>query len=157
MSEDYQTTVTNTGSQRSAEKVRKLSPEQLNLSLPNNTKSESKNISWKKLQEEAVNVGKRSDDDSVGCAVLDSNGDIYTGVTLKTPSETIHAAEVATLSAVSNGEASVDKAVVYTNNEESLCGSCRQLLYDFSDGEAEIRLTGSIEEVEQCSIRKLLP
>jgi cytidine deaminase len=157
MSDDYQTTVTNTGSQRSAEKVRHLSPEQLNLPLPDDVESDDEDVSWEKLQEEAVNVGKRSDDDSVGCAVLDSNGDIYTGVTLETSSETIHAAEVATLSAVSNREASVDKAVVYTDGEESLCGSCRQLLYDFSDGEAEIRLTGSVEEIEQYSIRELLP
>jgi cytidine deaminase len=37
------------------------------------------------------------------------------------------------------------------------CGSCRELLYEFSNGEAEIRLVDPAEGLEQQTIDELLP
>jgi cytidine deaminase len=157
MSDGYQTTVSNTGSQRSAEKVRNLSPEQLDLALPEDTESSDSTVSWEELQKEAVSSAEQHSDGSEGSAVLDSNGDVHTGFTLETPSRIIHAPEIAIISAVADGLTTVDKAVVYTDDGENLCGSCRQLLYEFSDGNAEIRLSNSLGETEQYDIEELLP
>lgn len=157
MSDGYQTTVSNTGSQRSAEKVRNLSPEQLDLALPEDTESSDSTVSWEELQKEAVSSAEQHSNGSEGSAVLDSNGDVHTGFTLETPSRIIHAPEIAIISAVADGLTTVDKAVVYTDDGENLCGSCRQLLYEFSDGNAEIRLSNSLGETEQYDIEELLP
>jgi len=157
MSDGYQTTVSNTGSQRSAEKVRNLSPEQLDLALPEDTESSDSTVSWEELQKEAVSSAEQHSDGSEGSAVLDSNGDVHTGFTIETPSRIIHAPEIAIISAVADGLTTVDKAVVYTDDGENLCGSCRQLLYEFSDGNAEIRLSNSLGETEQYDIEELLP
>lgn len=157
MSDDYQTTVSNTGSQRSAEKVRNLSPEQLDLALPENTEQNDDDVSWEDLQEEAVSSAEQHSDGSDGCAVLNSNGDVYTGFTLDTSSRTIHAPEIAIISAVADGQTTVDKAVFYTDADESLCGSCRQLLYEFSNRNSEVRLSSSLGETDQYSIQELLP
>lgn len=157
MSDNYQTTVSNTGSQRSAKKVRNLSPEQLDLALPEDTESNDDTVSWKELQEEAVSSAEQHNDGSEGSSVLDSNGNVYTGFTLETSSRIIHAPEIAIISAVADGQTTVDKAVVYTDDVENLCGSCRQLLYELSDGNAEVRLSSSLGETEQYSIEELLP
>lgn len=157
MSDDYQTTVSSTGSQRSVEKIRNLSPEQLNLPLPENSEPDDNDVSWEELQEEAVNSARRHSDDSRACAVLNSNEDIHTGVTLETSSRTVHAPVVASLSAVADGEKTIEKFVIYTDSDEKLCGHCRQLLYDFSEGKAEVRVTSSVGEIMEYNIQDLLP
>lgn len=157
MSDEYQTRVSSTGSQRSAEKVRHLTPEQLDLSLPEDADLDDKDVSWKEVQKKAVEAVENADDGSEGCAVVDSTENIHTGVTLETSSEKIHSVRTAVLSAVSDGEIMVDKVVVHSDGKKELCGTCRQLIYDFSDGEAEIRVSSSIGETEHYDIEELLP
>jgi hypothetical protein len=89
--------------------------------------------------------------------VGDSTENIHTGVTLETSSEKIHSVRTAVLSAVSDGEIMVNKVVVHSDGKKELCGICRQLIYDFSDGEAEIRVSSSIGETEHYDIEELLP
>jgi len=157
MSDEYQTRVSSTGSQRSAEKVRSLTPEQLDLSLPEDAGSDDEDISWEEVQKRAVEAAENIDDSSEGCAVVDSTENIHTGVTLETSSEKIHCVRTAILSAVSEDETVVDKVVVHSEGEKDLCGSCRQLIHDFSEGEAAVRISSSIGETEHYDIEELLP
>lgn len=158
MSENYQTSVSSSGSQRSAEKVRRLTPDQLGLSLPDGSESESADVSWEEIQEEAVSAIEQAEAKGVnGCAVLTSERVIQTGTTIETPSETIHAVRVAALSAVAEGQTSIEKVALHMNRESGFCGSCRQLLYDLSDGNAEVRLIDTVGQISQYSINELLP
>jgi cytidine deaminase len=157
MSDEYQTRVSSTGSQRSAEKVRHLTPEQLNLSLPEDAGSDDEDVSWEEVQKRAVEAAENVEGSSEGCAVVDSTENIHTGAALETSSEKIHSVRTAILSAVSDGETVVDKVVVHSDGEKELCGSCRQLIHDFSEGEAAVRISSSIGETEHHDIEELLP
>jgi cytidine deaminase len=158
MSKDYQTTVSNTRSQRSAEKIRKLTPEELGLPLPDDSESDTDDVSWEEMHEEAMSTMEQIDSDTNVCAVLDSENNIQTGVTVEIPSEVIHAERVAVLSILSDGELPIEKMVLYMHGEGGFCGSCRELLHEFSNGKAEVRLVGAVGGTDQhYAINELLP
>jgi len=70
----------------------------------------------------------------VGAALLASTGEIYTGCNVENAAypSTICAERVALVKAVSEGVRSFEAIAVMTENAGFPCGSCRQMLYEFS-------------------------
>lgn len=156
MTKDYQTTISGSGSKRSAEPVRRLTPEE--LGIPEDSEAEPADTSWEKLQDAAVDVAEQTETEAAsGCAVLDSEGIVWTAATVETTSESIHAMRVAVLCAASNGDLPITKMVLNTDGDQQLCGSCRELLYELSEGEADVRIIDDRNQWQQYSISELLP
>ena len=89
----------------------------------------------------------------VGAALLTSSGKIYTGVNIENAAfpDGICAERVAVFKAVSEGEKTFTAVAVVTPNGGTPCGSCRQVLAEFSrdmvDSSGECRrriLTGNL-------------
>jgi cytidine deaminase len=70
----------------------------------------------------------------VGAALLSSSGKVYTGVNIENAAYPtgICAERVAVFKAVSEGEKSFTAVAVVTANGGTPCGSCRQVLSEFS-------------------------
>jgi cytidine deaminase len=70
----------------------------------------------------------------VGAAVLTESGRIYDGVNIENAAYpvTICAERVAIFKAVSNGEKDLQAIAVVTKNGGMPCGSCRQVMAEFS-------------------------
>jgi len=70
----------------------------------------------------------------VGAAVLTESGKIYDGVNIENAAfpVTICAERVAIFKAVSNGEKDLKAIAVVTKNGGMPCGSCRQVMAEFS-------------------------
>jgi len=70
----------------------------------------------------------------VGAAVLTESGKIYDGVNIENAAfpVTICAERVAIFKAVSNGEKDLKAIAVVTRNGGMPCGSCRQVMAEFS-------------------------
>lgn len=70
----------------------------------------------------------------VGAAVLTESGKIYDGVNIENAAfpVTICAERVAIFKAVSNGETDLKAIAVVTKNGGMPCGSCRQVMAEFS-------------------------
>jgi cytidine deaminase len=70
----------------------------------------------------------------VGAALRASDGTVYSGCNVENAAypATICAERVALVKAVSEGERKFDAIAVVTPNGESLCGMCRQMLYEFA-------------------------
>ncbi len=70
----------------------------------------------------------------VGAALLASNGSIYTGCNVENAAypATICAERVALVKAISEGQRQFEALAVVTPNGGSPCGTCRQMLYEFS-------------------------
>ncbi len=79
----------------------------------------------------------------VGAAVLTATGKIYTGVNIENAAfpDTICAERVAIFKAVSDGEKEFLAMAVVTSNGGFPCGSCRQVLAEFSLN-AEVLIAG---------------
>lgn len=156
MTKDYQTAISGSGSKRSAEPVRRLTPDE--LGIPENSEAKSEGTSWEKLYEEAMSAVEQSEVEAArGCAVLDSEGIVWTAATVKTTSESVHSTRVAVLCAASNGDLPITKMVLDTDGDQQLCGSCRELLYELSEGEADVRIVDDRNQSQQYSISDLLP
>ena len=71
---------------------------------------------------------------TVGAAVLTESGRIYNGVNIENAAYpvTICAERVAIFKAVSNGEKEFQAIAVVTKNGGMPCGSCRQVMAEFS-------------------------
>ncbi len=71
---------------------------------------------------------------TVGAALLTTSGRIYDGVNVENAvyPETICAERVAIFKAVSEGEREFEAIAVVTGNGGSPCGSCRQVMAEFS-------------------------
>lgn len=70
----------------------------------------------------------------VGAALFATTGEIYTGCNVENAAyaSTICAERVALVKAVSEGVRNFDAIAVITENGGFPCGSCRQMLYEFS-------------------------
>jgi cytidine deaminase len=70
----------------------------------------------------------------VGAALFASTGEIFTGCNVENAAypSTICAERVALVKAVSEGVRNFEAVVVITENAGFPCGSCRQMLYEFS-------------------------
>lgn len=70
----------------------------------------------------------------VGAALLSSSGKVYTGSNVESSSYglTICAERVALVKALSEGETDFESIAVVSVPGASLCGACRQLLWDYT-------------------------
>lgn len=97
----------------------------------------------------------------LGAAVLTKDGNIYTGVNIENASFSLTncAERSAIFTAVSQGEREIEALLLIssTKNPVTPCGSCRQVIKEFADGEIEvIMMTENGKELSMTST-ELLP
>lgn len=95
----------------------------------------------------------------VGAALLTASGKVYTGVNVENAAYpvTICAERVAVFKAVSDGEKDFRAIAVVTANGGSPCGSCRQVLAEFSLDMEVLIADEDGNLVEQTTVADLLP
>lgn len=95
----------------------------------------------------------------VGAALLTSSGKIYTGVNIENAAfpDGICAERVAVFKAVSEGEKSFTAVAVVTPNGGTPCGSCRQVLSEFTRDLIVLLGNEDGEFLRETSLADLLP
>jgi cytidine deaminase len=95
----------------------------------------------------------------VGAALLSSSGKVYTGVNIENAAYPtgICAERVAVFKAVSEGEKSFTAVAVVTANGGTPCGSCRQVLSEFSQDMLVILGDDKGNYLREISLSLLLP
>lgn len=96
---------------------------------------------------------------AVGAALLTESGRIYTGANIENSAypTSICAERVAVFKAVSEGERAFKAIVVATDNGGTPCGSCRQVLSEFSLDMQVIIVDGGGNVHYETSLDELLP
>lgn len=96
---------------------------------------------------------------AVGAALLTASGRIYDGVNIENAAYpvTICAERVAIFKAVSNGERDFQAIAVVTRNGGMPCGSCRQVMAEFSPDMAVIVADENENVVSETTLSDLLP
>ncbi|MGB2402082.1 MAG: cytidine deaminase [Akkermansiaceae bacterium] len=95
----------------------------------------------------------------VGAAILDSNGNVYTGCNVENASYgmSMCAERVALYKAISEGRKSIQSIAISLSGAGSPCGACRQALHEFNPS-MRVHLadeSGSI--FHETTLNKLLP
>ena len=95
----------------------------------------------------------------VGAALLTTSGRIYDGVNIENAAypDTICAERVAIFKAVSEGERDFLAMAVATVNGGSPCGSCRQVMAEFSKEAIVLILNGDGDVVLETTVEALIP
>jgi cytidine deaminase len=95
----------------------------------------------------------------VGAALLTASGRVYEGVNIENAAYPagICAERVAVFKAVAEGERDFFAIAVATANGGSPCGSCRQVLAEFSLGARVIIVDETGRVVQETTVRDLLP
>jgi cytidine deaminase len=95
----------------------------------------------------------------VGAALLTSSGRVYDGVNVENAAypDTICAERTAVFKAVSEGEREFVAIAVSSDNGGTPCGSCRQVLSEFSLGAQVIIADADGVIVKRTTVRELLP
>lgn len=95
----------------------------------------------------------------VGAALRTKSGRIYTGVNIENAAypDGICAERVAVFKAVSEGERDFDVVAVVTDNGGTPCGSCRQVLAEFSLDTVVLIADRDGQVIQETSVRALLP
>ncbi|RUM42502.1 MAG: cytidine deaminase [Desulfurobacterium sp.] len=112
-----------------------------------------------KLAKEAVNKSYCPYSNFHVSAVLVCENGIYTGVNVENASYglTICAERVAIFKAVSEGEKSFSKMLVYSPDGMPYpCGACRQVMAEFCSEDFEVVVTNG-QEFEQFTLGELMP
>jgi cytidine deaminase len=96
---------------------------------------------------------------SVGAALLDQDGKVYTGCNIENPSLmlSVCAEQVALTKALSEGS-TLFKAIAISSSDERYCtpcGACRQLLNEFAPG--LMIFMKSTQGIKKFTIEELLP
>ena len=96
----------------------------------------------------------------VGAAVLTEEGEIFSGCNVENASFglTICAERVAIFNAVQQGKTKITAVVIYTPTEtpQTSCGSCRQVISEFSDNASVISICNGPDQLEYTA-QELLP
>lgn len=159
MTDRRQTRLGNSSSELSMKKVRRLSPEDLGLAVPEEEpEAVSEQEYWETLRDAASEARKYSSDEvpDAGCAVLSAENEIWSAVSVLTGDEQVHGLRLAVLKAVSEGASSIKKVVVVSEMEVGLCGRCLQVLYEFGGEAVDVRLV-SDDVVEEYVLGELYP
>lgn len=96
----------------------------------------------------------------VGCALLTDKGNVYTGVSIDTPSTGICAEHAAIAAMITASERRISKIVATWKDENgnafviAPCGKCRELIYQMS-GDLETKVILSPEK--EVKLSELLP
>ena len=95
---------------------------------------------------------------AVGAAVLSSEGNVFTGCNVEVASYglTICAERNALFQAVAAGHKSIAAIAVATEDCASMCGACRQVLFEFGP-KAAVYLTDNTGLWVETDIQSLLP
>ena len=95
----------------------------------------------------------------VGAALLTSSGTIYQGSNVENAAypDSICAERVAVFKAVSEGHRDFEAIAVVTRDGGTPCGSCRQVLAEFSPGALVIIANQAGEVVRESTVADLLP
>ena len=95
----------------------------------------------------------------VGAALLTSSGTIYQGSNVENAAypDSICAERVAVFKAVSEGQRDFEAIAVVTKDGGTPCGSCRQVLAEFSPGALVIIANQNGEVVRESTVADLLP
>jgi cytidine deaminase len=98
---------------------------------------------------------------AVGSALLMDDGEIFAGCNIENRSfsVTICAERSALAAAVSQGKRKLRAAVVLTdtNPPSAPCGACREVLYEFADGEVPVLLVNTNGDSLLVQLSDLLP
>ncbi len=96
---------------------------------------------------------------AVGAALLSASGRIYDGVNIENAAYpvTVCAERVAIFKAVSNGERNFQAIAVVTKNGGMPCGSCRQVMAEFSPEMTVIVADENENVVSESTLAALLP
>ena len=116
---------------------------------------------FKKAKEAQKNAYVPYSEFPLGAAVLTKDGSIYTGVNIENASFSLTncAERSAIFTAVSQGERKIEALLIVssTKNPVPPCGSCRQVIQEFADGDIEIvMMTAEGKELTMTST-ELLP
>lgn len=95
----------------------------------------------------------------VGAALLTSSGSIYLGSNVENAAypDSICAERVAVFKAVSEGQREFQAIAVVTRDGGTPCGSCRQVLAEFSPGALVLIANQTGEIVREDTVAELLP
>jgi cytidine deaminase len=95
----------------------------------------------------------------VGCALLTSDGSLYTGCTIENASYggTICAERVAILKAVSDKKMKITKLYVFTKVGWPPCGMCRQVMSEFADDDMEVIIGNEAGHETKMKFKDLMP
>jgi len=95
----------------------------------------------------------------IGCAVLTSDGQIYSGCNIENSSYggTVCAERVAVMKAVSEGHKEFSAIYVYSKDGWPPCGFCRQVLTEFSSPSLLIFTGDENGNEKQYSLSELFP
>lgn len=95
----------------------------------------------------------------VGAALLTSSGAIYLGSNVENAAypDSICAERVAVFKAVSEGQREFQAVAVVTRDGGTPCGSCRQVLAEFSPGALVLVANQAGEVIREGTVADLLP
>lgn len=99
----------------------------------------------------------------VGCSLIDTNGNIFTGTNIENASYGLtNCAERSAIFSSFSGQdkLTIDTLVVYTPTTEvtAPCGACRQVINEFSNEHTKIILIcDNLEKIKKLTIDELLP
>lgn len=96
---------------------------------------------------------------NVGSALLTESGKVYSGSNVENAAypDSICAERVAVFKAVSEGERDFQAIAVVTSDGGSPCGSCRQVLFEFSPRALVLIANEAGNVVQEASVTDLLP
>lgn len=95
----------------------------------------------------------------VGCALITTDGSVYTGCNIENASYggTICAERVAILKAVSEKKMKLKKLYVYTKEGWPPCGMCRQVMSEFADEHLEVIIGNEAGHETLMKFKDLMP
>lgn len=129
-------------SKRSPTKVRKLSPEELEIPTGSED-SESEKDAWEELRSKAVEAASES---GGGAAVRTDKGRIVHSTKLDGGvSRDIHALELAVWTAYKHNKSPISDVAIVNENREHPCGRCLQVVADYGLDSVKIQIINGNE------------
>lgn len=155
MSEHIQTKLRVTNPLRSAAKVRRLTPEELDIPT-GKAREQDEPTRWERLHQAA---NEAAPDGDVGVAVRTDEGNISTGILInRGRSHTVHALELAVWKAYSESGSPITEIAIAASEPDYMpCGRCLQVAADYAENEQMIQIARSDgETIGEYSLDKLL-
>ena len=155
MSEQSQTKLGNENSILSQIRVRRVSPEDLEVTSPEDPIEPSADPDRAgELRQSAMEATS----DGTGAAVMTTDGSVYRGCLVEGNGWGVHAIKLAISKAVSDGSGSVSEVVVFSNDDESgVCGRCLQAIADTRDDDVTVQIMNTEDRVDVFDFDELYP
>lgn len=147
MSDQTQTRLGMKNSILSLARVRRLTPDDLGITVPEQSTEGSENSTDRQenIREAAIEAATQVDGKvSVGAAVYTADGQLYTAIPVQGDGWGTHAIELAVSKAVSDGAVGITSVAVYSEDGQSgVCGRCLEALVDTQDGDVTVEVLSS--------------